>query len=268
MAKSLVLAEAPIRVGRPTRNSFASAAGVPNINGTGTLSDVLNLTTADNSEATSYNYNTPQNITNFMESFTYTDNSTNGADGITAIWQNAGATALGGGGGNLGYSGIGSAAGFAMNIYSGNSGSSSGYNGTVTAGNPAATPTPGGVNIDSGDPINIVLSYKESDGALTESMTDPITSQSYTRVWRGISIQGQVGGTTAFVGFTGATGGVNAAQSITNFQICPRSREPDPHRANHAGERDRVQSEYDHLCGQRCGQRHGHDGLRNRAGCR
>ena len=47
-----------------------------------------------------------------------------------------------------------------MNIYSGNSGSGSGYNGTVMTGNPAFTPTPGGVNIDSGDPINVNLSYQ------------------------------------------------------------------------------------------------------------
>ncbi len=212
----------------PNANSFAGTNGVPNVVGTGTSSDVLNLTTPSNSEATSYFYNTPQNITNFNETFTYTNVSTNGADGITAIWQNAGTTALGGPGGSLGYTGISSAAGFAMNIYSGNSGSASGYNGTVTAGNPAATPTPGGVNIDSGDPINIDLSYKGSDGALTESMTDSVTSATYTRVWRGINIQGQVGGTTAYVGFTGATGGVNASQSITNFQFTSGAANPTP----------------------------------------
>jgi len=212
----------------PNANSSAGTNGVPSVVGTGTLSDVLNLTTPNNGEATSYFYNTPQNITNFNETFTYTDVSTNGADGITAIWQNAGTTALGGPGGSLGYTGISSAAGFAMNIYSGNSGSGSGYNGTVTAGNPAPTPTPGGVNIDSGDPINIDLSYKESDGALTESMTDSVTSATYTRVWRGISIQGQVGGTTAYVGFTGATGGVTASQSITNFQFVPGAANPTP----------------------------------------
>ena len=78
----------------PNANSFSSAAGVPNVVGTGTLADTLNLTTAAGSEASSYWFNTPQNITNFTESFTYKDNSTNGADGIAAVWQNSGATPL------------------------------------------------------------------------------------------------------------------------------------------------------------------------------
>jgi hypothetical protein len=205
----------------PNANSFSSAAGVPNVSGTGTLADVLNLTTASGSEASSYWFNTPQSITNFSESFTYTDNSTNGADGIAAVWQNVGTNALGGGGGSLGFANLASSAGLAINIFSGNSGSGSQYNDTIAAGAPAVTPTPGGVNIDLGHPINVTLSYKESDGALTETMTDTTTNATFTRVWRGISIQGQVSSTTAFVGLTGATGGVNAAQSVTNFQFNP-----------------------------------------------
>jgi hypothetical protein len=204
------------------------AAGVPNVTGTGTLADVLNLTTASGNEASSYWFNTAQNITNFTESFTYTDSSTNGADGIAAVWQNVGTSALGGGGGSLGFANLASSAGLAMNIYGGNSGSGSQYNNTIAAGSPGTTPTPGGVNIDSGDPINVSLSYKESDGALTETMTDTVTSQTFTRVWRGISIQGQVGGTTALVGLTGATGGVNAAQSVTNFKFTPGAATPTP----------------------------------------
>jgi hypothetical protein len=206
----------------PNANSASAAAAVPNVSGTGTSADVLSLTTTAGSEASSYWFNTPQSITNFTESFTYTDNSTNGADGISVAWQNAGTAALGGGGGALGYSGIISAAGLGFNIYSGNSGSGSEFNGTVTsAGNPATTPTPGGVNLDSGHPINVSLSYKEADSALTEKMTDSVTNATFTRVYRGISIQNLVGSSTATVGFTGATGGVTAAQSITNFQFTP-----------------------------------------------
>jgi hypothetical protein len=52
-------------------------------------------------------------------------------------------------------------------------------------------------------------------------MTDTITAQTYTRVWRGISIQGQVGNTSALIGFTGGTGGLNAAQAISNFTFTP-----------------------------------------------
>ena len=205
----------------PNANAASSGAGVPNVVGTGTLADVLNLTTAANSEASTYWFNTPQSITNFSESFTYKDISTGGADGIAAVWQNVGTGALGTGGGNLGFANLAKSAGLAMNIFGGNSGSGSEYNDTVTTGSVALTPTPGGVNIASGDPINVFLSYKESDHALTETMTDTITNTTFTRVWRSISIQTQVGNTTATVGLTGATGGVNAAQSVTNFQYIP-----------------------------------------------
>jgi hypothetical protein len=205
----------------PNDDAASSGAGVPNVVGTGTLADVLSLTTAANSEASTYWFNTPQSITNFSESFTYKDISTNGADGIAAVWQNVGTSALGVGGGNLGFANLAKSAGLAMNIFSGNSGSGSEYNDTVTTGSVALTPTPGGVNIASGDPINVFLSYKESDHALTETMTDTITNTTFTRVWRSISIQTQVGNTTATVGLTGATGGVNAAQSVTNFQYIP-----------------------------------------------
>ena len=218
----------------PNANSFSSVAGVPNVVGTGTLADTLNLTTAAGSEASSYWFNTPQNITNFMESFTYKDNSTNGADGIAAVWQNSGATplsALGAGGGSLGFANLPSSAALAMNVYSGNGGSGSQYNDTVaTGGGVALTPTPGGVNIDSGDPINVTLSFKESDHALTETMTDTVTSATFTRVWRSISIQTQVAGTSAIVGLTGGTGGVTAAQSVTNFQYIPGSARTRPSR--------------------------------------
>jgi len=210
----------------------SGAAGLPSVSGSGNASDVLTLTTANNGQSTSYWFNTPQNITNFTERFTYQQTSNtpdNGADGIAVVWQNAGLTSLGNGGGGLGYAGITSAAAVGMNIYGGNSGSGTQYNATATSGGGVATtPTPGGVDIASGHAINVTLTYRQTDGALTETMTDATTNATFTRVWRGISIQGQVGGATAIVGFTGATGGVNAGQTVTNFQFTPNSAPATP----------------------------------------
>ena len=122
----------------------------------------------------------------------------------------------------MGFGGITSAAALGMNIYGGNSGSGSQFNNATTVNTGmATTPTPGGVNLDSGDPINVSLSYKQADGALTETMTDATTNATFTRVWRNVSIQGQVGGTTAFIGLTGGTGGINANQTVTNFHFTP-----------------------------------------------
>jgi hypothetical protein len=201
------------------------AAGLPSVTGTGTLADVITMTTSNNGQATSYWFNTAQNITNFRESFTYTQASNtpgNGADGIAVVWQNAGTTALGGGGGSLGYGGIATAAALGMNIYGGNSGSGSQFNNATSINTGVATtPTPGGVDITSGHAINVTLNYVQSAGTLTESMTDTVNNNTFTRVWRNVSIQGQVGSTTALVGFTAGTGGVNATQTITNFQFSP-----------------------------------------------
>ena len=74
----------------PNNNAATNppSAGLPAVNGSGTAADVITLTTPNNGIATSYWFNTPQNITNFTESFTYT--GANGADGIAVAWQNMG----------------------------------------------------------------------------------------------------------------------------------------------------------------------------------
>jgi hypothetical protein len=198
-----------------------NTAGLPNVTGTGTASDVLQLTAATTGNTTSYWFNIAQNITNFTESFAYTNNSgtgSNPADGIGVVWQGTGTTVLGGGGSNLGIAGIPTSASLAINIYSLHVVGSQ-FNNTVTAGDPVTTYNSANINIASGDPINVSLSYRESDGSLTETMSDPIKSATFTRVWRGISIQGQVGGPTAYVGFTGATGAEFANQTVTNFHF-------------------------------------------------
>ena len=61
-------------------DTASTTNGVPNVVGTGTLSDVLNITTNNGNEASTAWYDTPQSITNFTESFTYTDITHNGAD--------------------------------------------------------------------------------------------------------------------------------------------------------------------------------------------
>jgi hypothetical protein len=173
-----------------------NTGGVPSVTGSGTSGDVLTLTTANNGVTSSYWFNTPQSITNFTESFTYQQTgSASPADGFAAVWQNQGTSAIGAGGGGVGYTpgggnttgGITSAAAWVGNIFSSNV-IGAAYNNTVGGGNPLTIPSNNGVNIASGDPINVSLSYKESDGTLVETVTDQTTTGTYTRAWRGISI--------------------------------------------------------------------------------
>lgn len=199
-------------------DTASTTAGVPNVSGSGTLGDVLTLTTPANSEASSYWFTTPQNVTNFVASFTYTDVSGGGADGIVFGLQNMGTNALGGGGGALGFGGITTGAGDAFNIYGGNSGSGTQYNTSFTGG-PALTPTTPTVDITSKNPINVTLSYRQADNAMVETLHDTVTNATLTKVYRNIDISAAVGGNTALIGFTGGTGGVNAQQTITNFNF-------------------------------------------------
>src|SRR5947209_7531538 len=53
----------------PNADAASITAGVPNVSGTGTLSDVLTLTTPANSQASSYWFNTPQSVNNFVANF-------------------------------------------------------------------------------------------------------------------------------------------------------------------------------------------------------
>jgi hypothetical protein len=56
---------------------------------------------------------------------------------------------------------------------------------------------------------------------MVETLHDTVGGGSLTKVYRSIDLSGAVGGATAFVGFTGGTGGVNANQTISNFSFTP-----------------------------------------------
>src|ERR1041384_8253540 len=74
-----------------TANHFGTGASA-SVSGVGDINDVLNLTSADNGDANSYFFNTPQQLTagGWTASFTYqyTAGSTTPADGITFTMQN------------------------------------------------------------------------------------------------------------------------------------------------------------------------------------
>ena len=156
------------------------------------------------------------------------------ADGITFTIQRAGVTALGPAGGGLGYGpdtvggtpGIPTSVAVKFDIYN-NAGESSNSTGLyINGASPTmpATAIGGGVNLLSGDILKVHMTY---DGTtLTMTVTDTTNpAQTFTTSWP-INIPTTVGGTTAYVGFTGATGGSTATEQILSWTYSTSGKAP------------------------------------------
>jgi hypothetical protein len=169
-----------------------------------------------------------QSISTFNAAFVYTVTAgfNGGADGVTFCIQNgtAGAGALGAGGGSLGYAGgtpaLAPSVALAINIYPPNTpGIQLLQGGTVPAAGAGAYATTGPITLGlNADPIQVNVGY--SGGILTASFKDLISSAAFTTNYT-IDIPTIVGGGSAYVGFTGADGGANSTQVISNFTMNP-----------------------------------------------
>ena len=192
-----------------------NASGAASISG-----GTLNLTTGVNSQASSAFNTTPQSIGNFTASFTYTDVNTGGADGFAFVLQNdpRGAGALGDSGGALGYASgttpITPSAAMTFNIFANNGGSQAGFGGN---GAVRFLPT-GTVNITNGQPVNVTVNYAPLSGSVgVVSGTLNQGGNNYSVRPQLVKLTTLAGGGTAYVGFTGGTGGINATQTLSNF---------------------------------------------------
>jgi hypothetical protein len=160
----------------------------------------------------------------FQASFTYQDVGGAGADGTAFVIQNQGFTALGGGGGGLGYSGITPSVALLIDIYNAAAGGTYNNGGVLLDLNGAAVGTanpyyvPGAINIRTGNPINVNIRYL--GGILTATLTDTVALTSFTTNVL-IDIPTVVGTNGAIVGFTGSEGGVLSHQTVSNFIYTP-----------------------------------------------
>jgi Legume lectin domain len=192
-------------------------------------SKFLELTDGGDYEASSAFWTTPVNIQTFTTNFTF-QLSTATADGFTFTIQNAGLTALGAYGGGLGYgadpnngptASIGKSVAVKFDIYS-NSGEGSDSTGVFTNGaiptNPAVNLTSSGIVLSSGDTIAAQLTYNGT--TLTLNLTDTVTNKTFTQAFT-VNVPSTVGANTAYVGFTGGTGGASAIQNIKTWTFTP-----------------------------------------------
>jgi hypothetical protein len=191
-------------------------------NGSTTLDDTrLQLTSGATNQKGAAWFNTPQNIQNFTNDFTI-QLSNPSADGMTFAIQNTGLTALGPAGGGLGYgpSDPGGAAGIAKSIaikfdlYD-NDGEGNNSTGLYTNGAsptvPSTSLTSSNINLHSGDEMSVHMVYNGT--TLSMTITDGVTGAIFTTSFT-VNIPSIVGGNTAYVGFTGGTGGLSASQKV------------------------------------------------------
>jgi hypothetical protein len=211
--------------------TFNNTAAGWSLNGTSEggfiKSNVLELTAGTIDETRSSFYSNQLYVGAFQATFTYRNvenNASSDGNGLCFVIQNdsRGAAAVGTDGANLGYNGspaslkITPSVALEFNVYSGNGlggiGLAFGTDGAI--GHTAGT---GFVSLVNGDPINVTVNYYSS-GQISVALQDAITGlKSSTNI--SINIPAVVGSSTAYVGFTGSTGGTNqeSTQTISNF---------------------------------------------------
>ncbi len=198
-------------------NGFSSTTGLTlNGNAVNTNDTKLALTTGVNAQKGSFFWSQPISIQTFTTDFAFQQTNPQ-ADGMTFTIQNIGQTALGGAYASLGYAGIGRSVAIKFDLYN-NSGEGTDSTGVYTNGVaptvPALDMTSSGVLLHSGDTMLAHVAY---DGAtLTMNLTDQVKSKTYT-LSKAINIPQVVGANTAYVGFTGSTGGLASTQKLLHW---------------------------------------------------
>jgi hypothetical protein len=188
--------------------------------GTFQAPQVLQLTDGRAGEATTVFDNTPIGTGAFNTTFVLKDQPVSGAaDGVSFIIQAdpSGTAALGGAGGGEGYAGITHSIAVKFDLYS--HGTHNPTTGLFIGGqSPDSDPTLDvpltGINLGSGDPLQVTLTY---DGVnLTEMVTDTVTHATFMHTYA-LNLTQVIGGNSAYVGFGGGTGGETATQQILSW---------------------------------------------------
>jgi fibronectin type 3 domain-containing protein len=206
---------------------FGFDSNLLTLNGSAAINgSVLELADGQQGEASSAFSRSRLDVTSFSTQFSlhlpHAD-----ADGLTFVIQNAGPTALGAGGGNLGYGadgrdqqGIANSVAVKFDLYdnSGEGPDSTGLylNGASPENVGSIDLSGSGINLHNGDVFAVAMSY---DGAILKvTITDAATGASSTQSYA-VDIPSTVGGGTAYVGFTGATGELTATLDVANWMF-------------------------------------------------
>ena len=195
-------------------NGFSSTAGLT-LNGSTVASDDsrLQLTNGGTDEAGSVFWDEPIGIQAFTTGFGFQLSNAKG-HGFTFTIQNEGVTALGKDADGLGYGGIGKSVAIKFDFYN-DAGEGDDSTGVFTDGAsptvPAVKLAPSGIELNSGDSMLATITYNGT--TLNLNLQDLVTNKTFT-LTQTINIPQIVGANTAYVGFTGGTGGESSSQKI------------------------------------------------------
>jgi hypothetical protein len=219
-----------IQVGGNTINFGSGFSTTPGLqfNGSAVASNDtrLQLTDGGLNEAGSVFWNTPINIQAFTTTFQFQLSNAQG-NGFTFTIQNNTPTALGGNASGLGYGGILKSVAVKFNFYNFN-GEGSDSTGFYTNGQAPVLPTvdisPSGIQLGSGDSIQATVSY--TGLTLNLKLLDLLTNKTFTYS-QAMNIPSIVGANTAYVGFTGGTGGLSSSQKLISWTYTTQAVHPD-----------------------------------------
>ena len=195
-------------------------AGSMVVNGSAAITaPSLTITNGGASQKGSAWFPTPVNIQSFTTDFSFQLTAGETADGFTWTLQGNTTAALGAAGGELGYTGIAKSVAVKFDLYS-NAGEGVDSTGIFLNGvspyTPAMDMSAAGIDLHSGHVFQVHMTYDGTNLAMT--ITDATTNATLTQSWP-VNISGAVGGTTAFAGFTGGTGGETAVQKILTWTM-------------------------------------------------
>ncbi|HUZ33528.1 MAG TPA: chitobiase/beta-hexosaminidase C-terminal domain-containing protein [Xanthobacteraceae bacterium] len=221
-------------------NGFANASSLVTVNGSAQFNgSAIQLTDSANfAEAGSAWYVVPINVQSFTTNFTLQllnpksngmtftiQNQPPASSDRSILYVSGGPNAVGNNQTGLGYSGFTGAVGgqnagllnsvaVIFDLYNGSGDLTGLYtNGAMPTGS-SIDMSSSGLSLHSGNPLNVTLAYNGT--TLTMTITDSTTRASFTKSWT-IDIPTTVGGNTAYVGFTGATGGLTAVQDVVSW---------------------------------------------------
>ena len=200
---------------------FAGSSSLLNFNGNAQIAGTrARLTNGGTNQASTVWSKNQVNIHDFSSQFTFQITAGSGfADGFTFAIQRAGNTALGGSAGSMGYHGIDSCVALKFDTYPTTANTTGIYAyGAGTSDQPTASfdMTSAGIDLHNGHIFSVALSYNSATFTLHQVVTDTSTNATFTHDYT-IDLIAAIGGTRAYVGFTGSTGGQTATQDILTW---------------------------------------------------